>query len=141
MTTRIALTILIVAGPPLVLVLLVRLTADGAHTLVLPIFGWVWVSLFIVPAALLFPLRPPREGPEPGDDGGGGGGRGPDPGLMPPGGGIPLPDALQAGARRRDHQGPLYRRTPRRAQGEPPRRIRTGPARRRRHVRGASAHD
>jgi hypothetical protein len=107
-----ALTILIILGPPLMvagvrLTLLTNMTGDATTTLMYPVAAYIWIALFIAPAALLFPPPPPA-GPEDSDDGGGGG-RGPDPGPRPdaPVGGIPLPDAEQARARRRDHRAPL----------------------------------
>lgn len=97
-----------------------------AMTLLLAVLVLIFPALILVPAVL---YRRPGSSP---DDDGGGGGRGPrrppvSPG--PPGGGVPLPDADQARARRRDHSGsPLGRRRPRRPAVEParPRRVRTG---------------
>jgi hypothetical protein len=140
MSSRIALTAAVIAGPPCLLVLLqlalgAGLSPAGARSLLLPITAWVWVALFIAPAAILFPRQPPPHDGDRDDDGGGGGGHRPDPRPAPPGGGIPLPDATQASARRRDHVGPLHRRAARREHPPAPRRVRTGPGRRRTHAR------
>ena len=138
--SRVALTAAIIAGPPCLLVLFqlgfgAGLTASAVQSLLLPITAWVWVALFIAPAALLFPGHPPKEDSDRDDEGGGGGGHRPDPRPAPPGGGIPLPDASPASGRRRDHIAPLHRRAARRAHPPAPRRVRTGPVRRRTRAR------
>jgi hypothetical protein len=70
----------------------------GMHLL-----GLVCVAVLIIPALREGPGMPP--GPDSGsDDGGGWGPKGPPKPPDPPRGGIPLPDAIPAGVRLRDHR-------------------------------------
>jgi hypothetical protein len=80
----------------------------GMHLL-----GLVCAAVLILPALREGPELPPRRS-DPGSDGGWG--RGPESPPAPPGrpsGGIPLPDAEQAGVRLRDHR-KLTERLPKR---------------------------
>jgi hypothetical protein len=85
--------------------------------------GLVFAAVLILPALRDNPDIPPRRS-DPGSDGGWG--RGPDRPLKPPEkprGGIPLPDAVQAGIRLRDHRklGDLLPERQRRPAREPAR--------------------
>jgi len=79
---------------------------SGADQMVLLIAGLHLFALICVALLLLPALRDVDERPPGGGDGDGGGGRGPGgPKLIPPRprGGLPLPDAVPAGVRLRDH--------------------------------------
>jgi hypothetical protein len=92
-----------------------------AGTLLLTLVFLTIPGLILVPALL---YRRPGGSPDSSDDDGGGGpGRGPEPPLPPaPRGGVPLPDAVQARLRLRDHRRrALSARRPRRPAREPAR--------------------
>lgn len=122
---RVALTALIMFGPPAVLVALRLLVftdpADPmSRTILLPILPWACGAFLLMPAILL--IRGSSPGGSDGEEGGGGG-TGPLPPAPPPlgpRGGIPLPDAEPAQTRVREGHGPVFTRRRDRRPGHAP---------------------
>jgi hypothetical protein len=122
---RLALLMLLLLPPPLVVLGAAEhvLGPYTAEALMEPLLVVAVGAVLLAGPVLFRDLGSSSGGP----DGEGGGGPGPDdppptPPPGPPAGGIPLPDAVQASWRVRDHNGPDRRRRPRRPARERERR-------------------